>query len=298
MMLIVLLAWLAPTDIPATPPTPPAPPITDDEYFSEVPKAGLTPELFDRPEKARGNVVALFSTDDYPLQSIRNAEEGIVAVVLRIGRDGRVADCVVDRSSGHAALDAQTCRILWQRARFVPAKDKDGNAVESAWRQRIRWELPEADPMPLKPWTMRLTLEFVEEGGVTSCEVETSGALPNFQREEEGCRFFMQLSGPLARFRADAGYKRRKTVLETSFAPGVEIPTSNPPSGMQLFAHQVARLSVDETGKTLACRVIEAEGRAKQREGCDDLLHARFEPPGIEVGAIEVTVARNLYLSE
>ncbi len=296
-MLIALLAWLAPANIPATPPPSPVPhpPITDEEYFSELSKAGLTPEMFDRPVKPQANVVSLFSTDDYPLQSVRNAEAGIVSVVIRIGRDGRVTDCIIDRSSGHAALDAQTCRILWQRARFVPAKDKSGNTVESAWRQRIRWELPEAEPMPLKPWGMRLTLEFVEEGGITSCDVQTSGALQN---EENACHFFMQLSGPLARFRAEAGYRRRKTLLETSFAPGAEIPKPNPPAGMQLFARQVARLSVDESGKTLSCRVVETEGPATQGEGCDDLLRARFEPPGITAGAIEVTVARNLYITE
>lgn len=295
-MLIALMAWLAPTDVPATPPIPPTPPSSiEDEYFSEVPKAGLTPEMFDRPVKPQGNVVALFSTDDYPLQSIRNEEAGIVAVVLRINSDGRVTDCVINRSSGHAALDAQTCRILWQRARFVPAKDKDGNAVESAWRQRIRWELPEAEPMPIKPWTMRLALEFVEEGGITSCNVETSGALQN---DEDACGFFMQMSGPLAKFRAEAGYKRRKTLLETSFAPGAEIPKPAPPSEMQLFGRQVARLSVDESGKTLSCQVIETEGPATQSDSCDDLLRARFEPPGIKTGAIEVTIARNLYISE
>ena len=293
-MLIALLAGLAPTDIPTTPPVPP-PPLEVEEYYSELPKAGLTAEMFDRPEKPKANVVSLFSTNDYPLQSIRRGEEGTVAVVLRIAKDGRLSDCVVAQTSGHAALDAQTCRILWRRARFVPAKDKDGIPIESAWRQRIRWELPEPEPMPSKPWTMRLTLEFVEDGGITSCDMKASGALKTY---DDGCKFFMQLSGPLARFRADAGYKRQRTVLETSFAPGTAIPEAEAPNGMRLAGRQVARLSVDETGKPLACRVIEAQGPEPQAEGCDDLLLARFERPGIKVGAIDATVVRSYFVSE
>ena len=295
-MLIALLAGLAPTDIPTRPPAQPVPqpPLEAAEYFSELSKAGLTPEMFDRPEKPKANIVSLFSTNDYPLQSVHNAEEGTVAVVLRVGKDGGVRDCVVVQSSGHAALDAQTCRVLWLRARFVPAKDKNGSPVESALRQRIRWELPEPDPMPIRPWTMRLTLEFVEEGGITSCDVETSGAL----KSHDGCSFFMQLSGPLAKFRADAGYKRQRTVFDTSLTTGTEAPSADTPSGMRLAGKQVARLSIDESGKPLGCRVVASEGPAPQAEDCDDLLIARFERPGIKVGAIEVTIARNFFTSE
>ncbi|HEU0310566.1 MAG TPA: energy transducer TonB, partial [Sphingomicrobium sp.] len=146
-------------------------------YISELSKSGLTSEMFDRPVKAKANLVSLFSTEDYPLESIRNREAGTVAVVLRVGRDGRLVDCVIEQSSGYPALDSQTCRVLWLRARFVPARNKDGVPVESAWRQRIRWELPEPKPTPFKPWSIRIALEFIKGGGVLACNVESSGAI-------------------------------------------------------------------------------------------------------------------------
>lgn len=296
-MLILLLAALAPTEVPATPPAEPtAPSDYQEEYSSELPRAGFSPEMFDRPVKPKADLVSLFSTDDYPLQSIRNAETGTVAVVVHVGRDGDLTDCIVERSSGHAALDAQTCRILWRRARFEPAKDKNGNPVESAVRQRIRWELPEPEPMPISSWSMQLILEFVEGGGLISCNVETTGAL---RQDPNLCRFFSQIFGShLNRLRADAGYKQQRMIVETRLSPSTQVSITPPPNGMRLFARQVARLSVDEAGKPLSCHVIESEGPEPDTKKCDDLLEGRFERPGIKVGAMEVTISRSLYMAE
>ena len=92
--------------------------------------------------RARGNLVSLFSTDDYPQSAIRNEEQGTTSVKLTIGPDGRVSDCSVTGSSGSTALDSATCNILRRRARFTPAKDQAGNPISDSYSQRIRWELP------------------------------------------------------------------------------------------------------------------------------------------------------------
>ncbi len=110
----------------APPPPPPAPP---------APRVS-------QAARARGNLVALFSTDDYPQSAIRNEEQGTTAVRLTIGSDGRVSDCSITSSSGSSALDNATCSILRRRARFTPAKDQAGNPVSDSYSQRIRWELP------------------------------------------------------------------------------------------------------------------------------------------------------------
>ena len=52
--------------------------------------------------------------------------------VLLIGRDGRVRDCRITRSSGIAALDGATCQSAARRLRWSPARDTSGGPVE-AW---------------------------------------------------------------------------------------------------------------------------------------------------------------------
>jgi len=108
------------------PPAPPAPP----------------PAKIQRAQSARGNLLSLFSTDDYPESAIRSNAEGTTAVRLTIGTNGRVTNCEITSSSGHSDLDNATCRILTSRARFTPAKDSNGNPTTDTYPQRVTWRLP------------------------------------------------------------------------------------------------------------------------------------------------------------
>ena len=85
---------------------------------------------------------------DYPRTAYRARIGGTVIARLRIAADGRVGDCTVTRSSGNAALDETTCRLIRQRFRYEPARDAAGNAVssETGWRQT--WWLEGRDRSP------------------------------------------------------------------------------------------------------------------------------------------------------
>lgn len=87
----------------------------------------------------------LFSADDYPAAALRAEEQGQVSYRLTIGPDGRVSDCAIRGSSGSAALDAATCRILSRRARFVPARDPAGIPVPDSRDGRIDWVIQERE---------------------------------------------------------------------------------------------------------------------------------------------------------
>jgi protein TonB len=114
-----------PPQITVAPPKPPPPPVRRIE-----------------PARAKGNLPALFSTDDYPASALRNEEAGTTTVRLDIGPDGRVSACTITGSSGSSALDSATCRILRSRARFSPATDSSGAKVSDSMTQRIRWQIP------------------------------------------------------------------------------------------------------------------------------------------------------------
>jgi protein TonB len=93
--------------------------------------------------RAKGGLGSLFEGDDYPAEALRRGEQGTVAFLLTINRHGRVRRCSNATSSGSAALDRRTCRILKHRARFEPARDARGRRASDTMTGRIRWELPE-----------------------------------------------------------------------------------------------------------------------------------------------------------
>ncbi|HEY6917365.1 MAG TPA: energy transducer TonB [Allosphingosinicella sp.] len=75
---------------------------------------------------------------DYPRAASRARAEGEVLVRFTVEPSGRVGACTVLRSSGNEDLDSTTCRLIRQRYRFEPARDKAGRptADEKAWVQR------------------------------------------------------------------------------------------------------------------------------------------------------------------
>src|SRR6476661_6893372 len=120
---ITMTAPPAPPLPPAPPPPPPPPPRVE-------------------PAKAKANLASYVSDADYPDSAIRAEEQGTTGFRLQVGPDGRVTSCEVTSSSGSAALDSATCRIMKSRARFTPAHDATGKPTSDSTSSRIRWVLP------------------------------------------------------------------------------------------------------------------------------------------------------------
>jgi TonB family protein len=99
----------------------------------------------DKPVRARpkgGAVAAIFSSDDYPPEALRKGETGLTVVETSIDAKGAVIGCKVVESSGSSALDAATCKIIRDRAQYIPAQDRKGRPVADTSVVRIRWVLP------------------------------------------------------------------------------------------------------------------------------------------------------------
>jgi periplasmic protein TonB len=94
------------------------------------------------PPRMTGPVNTYFSGSDYPKEALRHGWEGAVVADITVGPEGRVSDCKIAQSSGHQLLDDTTCKIIVTRARFIPARDKDGKAVWDRLRTPpIIWKL-------------------------------------------------------------------------------------------------------------------------------------------------------------
>ncbi len=91
---------------------------------------------------AKGNPGSWANTNDYPSRALSQEREGTTGFRVTVGPDGRVADCQITSSSGHADLDAATCTNVKRRARFAPALDDDGNPTTGSYSNRVRWQIP------------------------------------------------------------------------------------------------------------------------------------------------------------
>ena len=109
-------------------PSPPAPPPPPRQVVSA--------------QSAKGELRTLFSADDYPASAQAAGAEGTSQASITIGPDGRVVGCNIIRSSGNTALDSATCNIIRRRAKFVPARDSNGNATsDTITTPPITWRL-------------------------------------------------------------------------------------------------------------------------------------------------------------
>jgi len=132
----------SPMPVPPSIPMPPAPPVpVITPPAPPAPPAPPPPRIVP-PQRARANLNSYFSADDYPAAALRGNDQGTTGFSLTIGTNGRVEGCTVTASSGSAALDQATCRILRSRARYTPARDQNGNPTSGRDSGRVTWRLP------------------------------------------------------------------------------------------------------------------------------------------------------------
>lgn len=92
---------------------------------------------------------SLFSGYDYPIEAANFNVQGSVEFVLVIAANGRLRDCRIVRMSLIRVFGPATCDVLRRRARYVPARDADGHAVEDMDKGRVFWGLRSAHgPIP------------------------------------------------------------------------------------------------------------------------------------------------------
>ena len=99
---------------------------------------------FSPPRRIRGRI-----TDrDYPAAVGEAGIGGMVSVIYTIEPDGTADECRITHSSGNRSLDATTCRLIEERFRFEPSRDRQGRPVRSRMVQDHYWETQDLPPDP------------------------------------------------------------------------------------------------------------------------------------------------------
>lgn len=89
----------------------------------------------------KANLASFVSDQDFPPEAARKGASGRSIVRLQVSAAGRVERCETAVSSGHSALDAKTCSIALRRARFEPARDRDGQPIAAPFVTSIAWHM-------------------------------------------------------------------------------------------------------------------------------------------------------------
>lgn len=108
-----------------------------------LPTPKPSPSFATEGARPRNDPARWVSTDDYRGNWIRRELSGQASFKLAITSEGRVSNCTITASSGHSELDEATCALVSKRARFQPARDGSGSAVEGSYSNTIIWRLPD-----------------------------------------------------------------------------------------------------------------------------------------------------------
>jgi len=68
-----------------------------------------------------------------------DGDAAVTTFDLTIDDEGNPVNCVIIVESGQDGLDASVCDAVMKRARFKPAKDRNGSNVYSVRRDRVNW---------------------------------------------------------------------------------------------------------------------------------------------------------------
>ena len=87
------------------------------------------------PRQIKGKL----SFKDLPEGVLAPGQEASADVRYRVNEDGSVSGCRIDRSSGYPSLDTLACRLIEQRFRFRPARDRANRPVASVIVESHTW---------------------------------------------------------------------------------------------------------------------------------------------------------------
>ncbi len=93
--------------------------------------------------KPRNDPSRWLSNDDYRPSWARQELTGKARFRLEIAATGKVTGCTVTGSTGHLELDQATCSLVTRRAKFEPARGKQGEPVSGTYNGSVVWQLPE-----------------------------------------------------------------------------------------------------------------------------------------------------------
>ncbi|TPG10798.1 TonB family protein [Sphingomonas oligophenolica] len=123
---------------------------------------------------------------NYPPESMRRGEEGVVGVRVTTDRKGAMTDCKVTKTSGYIGLDTASCDMLLAYGRTQPFLGPDGRKVIREQDGQVYWQLP-PEKRPAIPPPQTVSASFLASNRSDSekviCHTQTrTGSLAERQK--------------------------------------------------------------------------------------------------------------------
>jgi TonB family protein len=151
----------------------------------------IVPQIsFPRGPEMQGTAWARILPSDFPQKALAEKRQGRVKFELAISPTGAVEGCKVLESSTHADLDAESCKIAVNKAKFGPALDVAGQATAGRVQTGLNWRIPMEGgganppvisipptlPKELRPKAGTATLSFIvaADGSLVECQGQTT----------------------------------------------------------------------------------------------------------------------------
>lgn len=206
-----------------------------------------------------GSLTSIFSADDYPADALDLNQQGSVGVLVRVDPKGAVSDCIVTASSGSPGLDAQTCRIVWLRAKFTPARDPSGKAIPSLYQQSIVWRIAAGDSEDDSGSSDPFMVRWIVSGwdnDLPSCRSELGGTAEGEYAGPAPCPAYIAgIPGSLG----DVVNPYDQIAVQQNYSVG-QAPAVALAPAERLIGRELARLDIDEAGRVLSCKVVDVAG--------------------------------------
>ncbi len=216
-----------------------------------------------------GSIQGLFSANDYPVEALDRNEQGHVGTVIRVDATGAISDCLIEKSSGSAALDRRTCELIRLRAKYKPAHDRRGRAVASEAHETVTWRIEEDLPEASDPWAVNVVMSYGTDGQPLSCRVEAEGA-------KTGSGPSTCSASPIPAELKQLG-AISQLVVQQRLAFGANPPPTLGADDL-IIGRMVLDLRVDAEGRITSCEVTEQSAELRGADGCRLFAPKRFVP--------------------
>ena len=79
----------------------------------------------------------------YPIEALRNEEEGLVKLRVLVSREGKPEGCQIYESTRPATFDDMVCFFMMRELTFKPARDANGQPAAGVYEASVRYVLPD-----------------------------------------------------------------------------------------------------------------------------------------------------------